>query len=52
MHDRQLGRAGVFAELRNKDNGGPGGVSALAGMEGSISTDESEMSFNFWITAF
>ena len=48
----QLGRAGVFAELRNKDKGHPCGVSPLAGMEDSISTAESEMSFSFSIIAF
>lgn len=48
----QLGRAGLFAELRNKDKGHLCGVSPLAGMEDSISTDESEMPFSFSIIAF
>ena len=41
-----------MAELRNKDKGHPCGVSPLAGMEDSISADESEMSFSFSIIAF
>lgn len=52
MHEWQLGRAGVLAELRNKGKGCPCGVSALAGMEGSISADESETYFSFSIIAF